>query len=371
MSSKHRPKHALLSLAFCGYSNSGKTTLIEQIVRRLSKSLAIAYAKHDGAHAIRPIADADTTKIFAAGAQSVMIVGAEESLRHDLQPLPRSLWLSEFGEVDLLLIEGWKFEAGPKVLVLDEAGLILEDLRAGKISDVLAIVGSNRPDGCEFTWFHRDDVEGLAQFVQNWSADRIRPIIHGLVLAGGHSRRMQSDKALLRYRALTQVEHCVELLSPYCNQTFISCRSGQFDGTPAEVLQQLPDRFVGFGPLGGILTAFEFDSQAAWLIVACDLPRLDLETIMNLIQQRDPSMMATCYVDPQSQLAEPLCAIYEPRIRSMLFRYIQAGVYCPRKILMNVSARRILPPSPRALENVNYPADYLNARRDIEMEQQA
>jgi molybdopterin-guanine dinucleotide biosynthesis protein A len=55
----------------------------------------------------------------------------------------------------------------------------------------------------------------------------------------------------------------------------------------------LPDTFTGLGPKGGILSALRHQPDAAWLVVACDLPLLDDETLRFLVTHRDPSRVAT------------------------------------------------------------------------------
>jgi molybdopterin-guanine dinucleotide biosynthesis protein A len=85
---------------------------------------------------------------------------------------------------------------------------------------------------------------------------------NGFVLAGGQSRRMGRDKALLEWGDISLLEHMIQLLSTVSNKV-------QVVGRP-----EFPDRLPGKGPLGGILTALEVTDQDANLFVAVDLPFL-------------------------------------------------------------------------------------------------
>jgi len=54
----------------------------------------------------------------------------------------------------------------------------------------------------------------------------IAPLI-GLVLVGGRSARMRVDKASLIYHGKPQTKHCLDLLKPFCEKSFLSCRADQ------------------------------------------------------------------------------------------------------------------------------------------------
>ncbi len=106
-----------------GYQNSGKTTLISQLVTDLSKrGLAVAVLKHHG-HGGHPALtgdDKDSTKHFQSGA----IVSAVEGdgvlhvmARHD-RALADNLSLLQSFQPDLIIIEGYKQEAYPKIVMV-------------------------------------------------------------------------------------------------------------------------------------------------------------------------------------------------------------------------------------------------------------
>jgi molybdenum cofactor guanylyltransferase len=186
---------------------------------------------------------------------------------------------------------------------------------------------------------------------------------YGLLLAGGYSRRMKQDKALLNYHGENQLVHTYGLLSQVCEQVHISCRESQAEQEwPLEAnLPPLPwfyDRFIDLGPIGGILTAMLTHPQAAWLVVAVDLPHLDLFTLGHLIQARHPLKPATAFISSHDGLPEPLCAIYEPHFRERLFAFLGAGISCPRKALIHTNTHLLTLPDPRALDNANTPQEF-------------
>ena len=91
----------------------------------------------------------------------------------------------------------------------------------------------------------------------------------GLVLAGGRSRRMGSDKALLSWRGetlLSHMQHC--LRASGASRVLVS-------GAYADC-EAVPDRFAGLGPLGGLASVVEtLPDDVALLVVPVDMPLLD------------------------------------------------------------------------------------------------
>ncbi len=121
------------------------------------------------------------------------------------------------------------------------------------------------------------------------------------------------------------------LLDPLVAKTFVSVRADQ-SGEPLRARHaQIVDRGDIEGPAAGIRAAQLAHPQAAWLVVACDLPLLDVSTLQHLIARRDPSRLATAFRSRHDGLPEPLCAIYEPAAGTALQEFLATGRNCPRK----------------------------------------
>src|SRR5687768_17464241 len=130
------------------------------------------------------------------------------------------------------------------------------------------------------------------------------PPVFGLVLAGGASTRMRTDKATLQYHGQTQLDWVYSLVSKVCAATFVSVRPDQRDEATRARYPQIVDRETGIGPLAGINAALLAHPKAAWLVVACDLPFLTEDVLRSLLQQRDPSQIATAYRSAHDALPE-------------------------------------------------------------------
>ena len=186
-------------------------------------------------------------------------------------------------------------------------------------------------------------------------------LFYGLVLTGGKSSRMKKDKSLLKYHGKSQAEYCFDLLSGFCQRVFISNRSDQSELIEHKDFPQIHDAFSNIGPLDGILSAMAQCPNAAWLVLACDLPFVDEQALTKLIKNRDDSKIATAYRSAHDDLPEPLCAIYEPRSIHTLMRFLADGCTCPRKILIHSDVKLIQQDQNISLENINSPDEYQTA----------
>lgn len=189
--------------------------------------------------------------------------------------------------------------------------------------------------------------------------------IYGLLLSGGASRRMQRDKAQLRYAGEPQLLRAWRLLSSVTERAFVSVRDSQRDDPLRAGLPQLVDSCDAIGPAAGILSAQDAYPDAAWLVMACDLPLLDEATLRALIAARDQLKDATAFSSRFDGLPEPLCALWEPHSHILLKQRYEAGSFCPRKALLQ-SNITLLPAPGDALDNINTPEEFEQMQRQLE-----
>ncbi len=190
----------------------------------------------------------------------------------------------------------------------------------------------------------------------------MKTALFGLLLAGGRSRRMGQDKARLEYDGRTQMERGLELLGSVCEETLISIREDQI--APVGVAA-LSDNYPNAGPLGGILTAFDYRADVAWLVIACDLPFLDREALAALVNKRTRAdRVVYAYASALDGLPEPLCAIYEPVFAETLRRHLAEQHFCPRRILMKEAVPLFELPeiAQNSLDNINTPEEFAEAQ---------
>ena len=189
------------------------------------------------------------------------------------------------------------------------------------------------------------------------------PPLYGLVLAGGKSQRMGKDKGQIDYHGKPQRLFMADILNEICDETFLSVRSSKNEA--ATEYPFLEDTFYDLGPFGAIASAFRHRPNAAWLVIACDLPLLDLETLDFLVKNRNPSAIATAFNSPVNEFPEPLISIWEPRSYPILLQFLAQGFSCPRKVLINSDVKLVDAPEGQKLMNVNRPEELVEAMKLI------
>ena len=374
-----KPKHAALArpdlgefgrfeLAILGTPCNQIKRLAAAIMEHLGTQLRVAYvdADHKGEEGpANPFLQAGATLHY-----NDKIAAKRFDYRGDLNPYQLKPF---FTGQDLVLVNGNHFAARSQVVVVDPAKPLekkldkLTDVRlvllAEGVTDVPAYLAAPLQRAGNPPVLPLHDTEAVARHIfQRWQAQL--PPLHGLVLAGGLSTRMQRDKGLLDYHGEAQREYAAGLLARYCRQVYLSCRPDQAP-EPGGKFPFLPDTFTGLGPKGGILSALRHQPDTAWLVVACDLPLLDDETLHFLVSHRDPSRVATAFLDPEGKFPEPLVTIYEPRSYPVLLQMLGLGYSCPRKTLINSDVALLRAPNGKALTNVNEPAEYEKALREL------
>lgn len=187
--------------------------------------------------------------------------------------------------------------------------------------------------------------------------------LYGLVLAGGRSRRLGRDKATLVFKGQLQLDRSIGVLKRYCEQVFISVRDDQSYTVGAD---PIIDRMGEIGPLGGILSAFFYHRDKDWLVLGVDMPFVNVFTVKELVAARDPDKLATCFRDKDGK-PEPLCTIYENKIKDKLLAAAKSGERSPRNILIEQEddVKIIDPKEPEHLDCIITAEDYLAAQNRL------
>lgn len=185
-----------------------------------------------------------------------------------------------------------------------------------------------------------------------------------LILAGGRSSRMGTDKALLRHpvSGLTLLDHQAAFLRslPGCAELLLSAPperpytlTGPLAGTRV-VLDITPD----CGPLAGLASGLAAATHARLLIVAVDLPALSADFLHPLLADSSDSRgIAPRHADGTF---EPLCAVYPvtPTALAACADALAARRYSLQKLLSAACAAGWMRPHPTSTDSLPYLANW-------------
>ena len=111
--------HSPVVVAVSGVKNSGKTALIEAMLPHLTAAgLRVAVIKHDGHRFLPEPPDTDTGRFMAAGAWGTAIFDGEKYKVVRREVVDEAALIAQFPEADLILLEGFKYSAWPKLEVV-------------------------------------------------------------------------------------------------------------------------------------------------------------------------------------------------------------------------------------------------------------
>ncbi len=369
MASNHRNKKPLpflfnpYEMAICGFSGVGKTTLLTRLFEIFSQNHRVGYIKSDAHHFDLDKEKKDTWRMHQAGAHQVYINSANAEGSYQNHTIADNLKAYSFIDNDFVLVEGYKNSTLPKIAFIDQDQLILQQIE--NKNSIKAYVGefAQCPIDTHLPYFQRDSILEIANFILSYfNGMTTRTPLYGLLLGGGFSQRMGTDKNHLEINGKTLSQRGLEFLDSICDQTFHSCRPGQ-TGTPPFI--ELYDTFLHLGPFGGILSAQQKYPNAAWLVLATDLPRVNAEVLSHLLSQRNPFKMATAFDSDYSKHPEPLCALWEPKSYLRNLQVMARGLGCPRSALIESQVQRVPQLFKGSLDNANTPEEFENIIRSL------
>lgn len=280
----------------------------------------------------------------------------------------------QFSQHDLVFINGNHFEGAKQILILDqekEASVLKRLDQLNNIQFVVKLTDdakyfdfleAKNPQIKNLLCYQIEEIDKISKHIENLIKEKIAPI-QGLVLAGGKSTRMGTDKGTLNFYGKNQRDVAIELLEKNHLKTYLSVREEQEIG----IENKITDKFVGLGPFGAICSAFQENPDVAWLVLATDLPFVNDEVIKLLLKHRNPSKVATAIKGKNSQFPEPLITIWEPKSYTLLLNYLAQGYSCPRKVLLN-SDIEIVEVDDDFIRNINTPEEFKAAHKEINEE---
>jgi molybdopterin-guanine dinucleotide biosynthesis protein A len=194
------------------------------------------------------------------------------------------------------------------------------------------------------------------------------PDITGVILAGGQSRRMGRNKALMTLGDVRLIDRVVETMQHVCTDLLMVTNTPEVYADLR--LPMVGDVWPDKGSLGGIYSALYHAATPYCLVVACDMPFLQTSVLQYLVSQIETYDVVMPEVDGEQQ---PLHAIYgraclQPIAQRLEANRLKIVGFLPDVKVRTVTADELRPLDPdlRAFQNLNTPEDMAAATRYLQ-----
>ncbi|MHA6532641.1 molybdenum cofactor guanylyltransferase [Paenibacillus sp. BAC0078] len=191
--------------------------------------------------------------------------------------------------------------------------------------------------------------------------------ITGVILAGGTSRRMGTDKALLLLAGKPLIAYTAARLSQIAATVVIACGEEEREAYRTFHLPMIPDRYPGLGPLAGLHAAL-MEAHTEWVVLlACDLPFASEGLLRHMLALIADGTAAQAIVPVTSEgKVQPLLALYHRSILPVLEEALKRNELRVMDFLAGLTVHYVhegdYPEGPGthglSLLNMNTPEDY-------------
>lgn len=142
--------------------------------------------------------------------------------------------------------------------------------------------------------------------------------ITGIILAGGKSSRMGTDKGFLMLNNKPFVQYSIDALQPLVSEILIVSDNTDYD---VFRLKRINDMTKNAGPVAGICSGLEASSTEYNLILSCDIPLITSEILQKLIDNIDDDSQI---IQAESQgKSMPLIALYKKDVANTFDAFLK------------------------------------------------
>lgn len=190
--------------------------------------------------------------------------------------------------------------------------------------------------------------------------------LYGLVVCGGQSSRMRTDKSLLEYHGLPQRYYLYNMLSSLCERVFISCNEQQAKEIPGnyEIITDVPE-YRDAGPMTALLSAFRQYPDADFLVVGCDYPFLEKKHLQILLEVKLQSKNCISVYNDHDSIFEPLITVYQSFTFKKLNEKFKLNKKSLSKFLDEINAEKMIFPDPDVIKSIDTRDAYLEAKERL------
>ncbi len=198
-----------------------------------------------------------------------------------------------------------------------------------------------------------------------------------VILAGGKSSRMGTDKALLEYDGRYFIEQIADELSRFEERIIARGSNPGILGDIERVWKVIPDLYPEHGPLGGLHAALSACESDALFVATCDMPLMGCELARKLCAAMQDTDDGGNRVDAYDVVisvgsdgkVHPLCGVYRKSAIPVLEEQIASDRNRVMEALKKLRVNYVTIDSPalaRQLANINTLEDYEKLKHETE-----
>lgn len=177
--------------------------------------------------------------------------------------------------------------------------------------------------------------------------------ITGVIMAGGKSSRMGTDKGLMNFNGKPMVLYTIELLTSIFDTVIISSNSVEYERFG---LKCFPDVYKNCGPIGGLHTILQSLKTEFAFVISCDMPLVSTEDVIKIINHCNQFQIVIPLIN---NMLEPLCAIYSKTLLPEIEERIQSNRYKLADLVEHSNTKYIDFNSEKGFRNFNTKEDFL------------
>lgn len=150
--------------------------------------------------------------------------------------------------------------------------------------------------------------------------------ITGIILAGGQSSRMGTNKALLKIGDRTVIEIMARLMESLFESVIISTNTlNEYSFLNCPLVE---DKYKNAGPLGGIHASLLQSATERNFVISCDLPLMSKEMIEYFVEYRTEKDIL---ISRAAGYLQPLVGIYERKILTTIEEMLRSSIFANNK----------------------------------------
>jgi molybdopterin-guanine dinucleotide biosynthesis protein A len=175
--------------------------------------------------------------------------------------------------------------------------------------------------------------------------------ITGIILAGGKSSRMGTDKGLMRLDGKPMIQHILDPMAKICHRVLIVTGNPIYGMFGAELVS---DEAPDYGPVMGILSGLKQSSTERNLVLSCDAPFVTFGLLKKLVLNSDEAEVVVAHSEKG---IHPLIAVYSRLSIPVFEDAVKEDEHRLRTVLERLNVCKLHVQDEELLRNVNTQAD--------------